>query len=306
MAPPPGYIQPTEVDAYGVANVPAATLARASAMIDTVLRRRDGMIWAPDSDGWPCYMLRKTPAFSLTVTGSVAPGEMVIVTLPTGAHMGDNWIGEAAVLDRAVPAATEACIIRAFDSYAGTVTLDLVRNAHTGPFVIDFGLSIMEERSLPAQRSITRLLETPVARVLSGVGRYGYGRRSEQALGTYADVNLLTMVSTFAGPPVWAYFSTDASSMNTMTGDIWVPPGVLLAYYTEVKFRYIAGWSIAGIPEPIKQATAMVGTAIQSGQFPGNALKLKAGDHEIQRGVATVLDTDMMRMLAPYRAHMFV
>jgi hypothetical protein len=87
---------------------------------------------------------------------------------------------------------------------------------------------------------------------------------------------------------------------------VWVPPGVLLAYYTEVKFRYVAGWPVDGVPDAVKQATAMLAYAIQNGQFPGNALRLKAGDHEIQRAVATVLDQDMKRMLAPYRAHMFV
>lgn len=303
---PPGYIQPTEVDAYGVAGIPAATLARSAAMVDSVLRRRDGLIWAPDRNGWPCYMLRKVPAFSFTVTGSISPGTLVSVTLPSGAQMADNWIGEAVILDRTVTGSTEACVIRSFDAPSRTVILDTVSTAHTGPFVMDFGLTIMEERSLPAQRSITRLLECPVARIHSGSGRYGYGRRDEQAIGTYADVNLLTMVSAFAGPPIWQYFSVDATSYNALTGDVWVPPGVLLAYYTEVKFRYVAGWPVDGVPDAVKQATAMLAYAIQNGQFPGNALRLKAGDHEIQRAVATVLDQDMKRMLAPYRAHMFV
>jgi len=298
------YILPTEVDAYGVAGIPSATLVRSSVMIDSLLQRREGLVWSPDAGGWPCYMARSRPTQTLTVAGPVNPGRTISIPMPLGFQASDNLIGEVVILDRANSNIVEACAVRSYTPT--TMILDAALYTHPGPVTMDFGLTIFEERSLPAARSISRVAEWPLVRIVSGAGRYGYGRRSEQALGSYQDINLLTVFGAFGGPPAWEYFSIDGTSFNSNTSEIWVPPGILLAYYTDVKIRYIAGWPIGGIPEEIKQATAMLANAIQAGQFPGNALKLKAGDHEITRGVATVLDVDMMRVLVPYKAHLLV
>lgn len=301
------YVQQTEVNNYGVAAIPMSTLMRASAMVDNILRFPHGLVWVPDANGWPCYMAKVSPSFSVTVASpSISPGVNLIVQLPPGSMLTDSIIGEVAVIDRLVPSATEAAVVRSFNAQAGTVTLATIQNAHSAPYVLDFGMTVAEERSLPTQRSITRLLETPIARVHSGAGRYGYGRRSDQMTGTYTDVNLLSMASAFAGPPAWQYFSVAASSFNQSSGEVWVPSGILLAYYTEVKFRYVSGWSLNDIPEAIKQATALLANAITQGQFPGNALRLKAGDHEIQRAVTTVLDVDTHRLLYAYRNTLMV
>jgi hypothetical protein len=74
---------------------------------------------------------------------------------------------------------------------------------------------------------------------------------------------------------------------------------------SEVAFRYVAGWSATNIPEAIKQAVALVAAGMQSNLLPGSITSYKAGDTQIVRAVASVLDTDTLNNLSSFKAHLF-
>lgn len=298
------YIQPSEFGAFGLLGVPERHVERASAIVDVLLKRPEGLMWAPDYAGWPCYMARLQPRMSITVNATIPAGTAIQVSVPGMLdNDSDSLVGEVVILDRANPSLVEACVIQS--ATPGTASLYVVQNTHTAPVTLDFGLAITEERSLPNQRSVTRVAKWPVGRLHSGVGRYGYGRRSDQMLGYFDDVNLLSMFMSFGGPPKWEFFETQASSINHETGEIWVPAGVLLAYFTDVKLRYVAGWQMTAIPQPVKEATAVIALAVQNQQLPGNILSYKAGDTSITRAIMSILDDDTIRLLLPFKAYQF-
>jgi hypothetical protein len=294
------YLSGTDLEAYGVPTATPAQVQRASALIDAYLKRPEGFVWVPDSIGSPCYMAGLDPTITLKPPQAIAPGAAVQISIP-GYNPGDEVLGEVVILDRGNQATVEACVIQAFG--AGQVTLQSVSFAHAAGCAMDFGLVVTEEKPMPNQRSLVHLMQWPIARPLSGVGRYGYGRRSDQMLGYFDDVNLLSMFSSFGGPPVWELFEIQASSLNPITGQYWVPAGVLLSYFTDVKVRYVAGWQATALPRPIKVATAMLIDAIAEAGMGPNVRRFNTGKIDIERFADTVLDHDTRDMLRPYRAH---
>ena len=301
-------ITPQDLETYGVPWATPAQVMRASTLIDAYLKRPEGCVWMPDSIGQPCYMAGLAPDMTLTADQEIAAGSNVAVSVPGFAPI-DTVLGAVVILDRgSAPPATgpnivEACVIDHF--HDGQIILSKVVNNHPGPVTIDFGLVIMEERQMPNQRSLIHLGQWPIVRILSGVGRYGYGRRSDQMLGYFDDVNLLSMFSSFGGPPVWELFEIQASSLNPMTGQYWVPAGVLLAYFTDVKVRYVGGWQASALPPPIKTATAMLVEAINEAGMGPNVRRFNAGKIEVERFADTVLDRDTKDSLRPFMAHVF-
>jgi hypothetical protein len=145
----------------------------------------------------------------------------------------------------------------------------------------------------------------PMGNVLSLMGRYAYGRRSDQVGGLYQEMNLLAAVQTFGGPPAWVFIPTNQCSWSDSTGEVWVPAGLLLAYYSDVKIKYVAGYQT--IPEPIVRATAMLArTMIADGSGFGSSLRsLSAGDSRIERFAASAMDSDVKNILEPYRSRLF-
>lgn len=296
-----------DYEMYGVPLTSQSHVLRASLLIDHYLRRPEGCVWVPDANGQPCYMAAKVPSLTYTTAGTISPGTSVVVSLP--AYVGDNdsLIGEVVVLDRLVPAVTEACIVQA--QTTGQITLTSVQFTHTGsttPVTLEFGMSISEELTMPNQRSVTRLSEWPIAKLMSGIGRYGYGRRTDQMLGYFYDANLIATLSAFGGPPAWVPFFTPASSLNPETGDLWVPAGTLLAYYTDVKIRYLGGWSAATLPPQIKVATASIVDAMSAAPMGPQIRRFNAGKTQIERFADTVLDPDVKSMLRPYMANWMI
>ncbi len=298
------YLQGGDPATYGVPNATPAQINEASALVDAYLQRPEGMVWSPDANGAPAYMAGLGPSFTLTSTGSIAPGQNVVVAVGLGQGLTNDMIGEALILDRATPSKTEVCVVSAVG--AGTITLASVGIAHTGAVVMEAGLVLLEERSLPANRSVTRVSRTPVARLISGVGRYAYGRRSQQISGNFNDINMLASVQAFGGPPMWVPFDVTQASVSTGTGEVWVPAGLMLAYYSDVRLRYVAGYPYAGLPSPIKQATAsIVGTMQDFPEVSGNMKRISAGKTTIERFSDTVLDADTKNMLTPFQAKLF-
>lgn len=298
---------PADYEMYGVPLTGQAHVIRASLLVDHYLRRPEGCVWGPDANGQPAYMVAKAPSLVYTFAGTILPGDSVDVALSGYVGDNDSLIGEVVVIDRLVPALTEVCTVQA--QQKGQITLTNVQFPHTGssnPITLEFGMSVSEELSLPNQRSVARLSEWPIAKLLSGIGRYGYGRRTDQMLGYFYDANLLSTLSAFGGPPAWTPFFTPASSLNPDTGDLWVPAGTLLSYYTEVKMRYISGWQANNLPSQIKIATASVVDALSAAPMGPQIRRFNAGKTNIERFADTILDPDIKSMLRPYMANWMI
>ncbi len=300
------YLQGTDPAAYGVPNATAAQIQQASAQIDAYLQRREGLLWGPDGNGNPCYMLGAASVLQLKLATAIAPGVNVqaTVTGPTGMLQ----VGTVLIADVAASAITEALVIAAVSDQQ--VTFANVQFAHAINGTLDMGMTITEQRTMPQNRPITMVSRTPVMNVLSGVGRYGYMRRGDDAVGSIDTYNLLAVMSKFGGPPAWEPWTPQANSIDPQTGTIWIPAGVLLAYYTEVRINYVAGWTYASLPVDVKQACAnIINNIVASAGVPGTAQKFKAGDTAIERFKAQpgmlnslLMDDDTKLLLSPYRA----
>lgn len=294
---------PPDYETYGCPLANPSNVLRASLLIDHYLHRPEGCIWAPDANGQPAFMAAMVPSLVFTTVTPILPGLNVIVPLPDYVGDADSLVGEMVVLDRLLPTSVETCVVKSVAT--GTMTLRQVQFAHlgsTGSITMEFGLAITEERALPSQRATTRLSQWPIARILSGLGRYSYGRRSEQELGTFYDVNLLSTMAAFGGPPSWCSFDVPSSSLNPNSGDLWVPAGTLLAYYTDVKMRYVSGWSAAGLPPQIKAACGMIVSALEAAPMGSQIRKFNSGKLTTERFADSVLDQDIRSMLRPYMA----
>jgi hypothetical protein len=299
------YIGPTELGSYGLIGVPAIYLSRASSLIDAVLGRPEGITWTPDANGWPCYMTRLTPRLTLNFTGPILPGVNVVVPVAGNIDTNpDQLIGEVIILDRLQTGILEACVVGT--ATATTITLNAVLFTHPGPVTADFGMVITELKQMPEGRSMAHLCSWPIARIHSGVGRYGYGRHGSDMYGYREEQSLLTIMQVFGSVPLWQPFPLAAASWDPLTGHVWIPSGLLLAYFNEVQIRYVAGWSQTNIPETIKQAVAALAVAMQTNLLPGSIISYKAGDTQIVRAAATILDADTLSQLNAFRAYAFV
>lgn len=119
--------------------------------------------------------------------------------------------------------------------------------------------------------------------------------------------NLLAAVTQFGGPPTWEKFDITKAGLDMSTGQVWVPAGVLLAYYTNVRLQYIAGWTYVTLPSSIKQACAnIINTMLNFPEVTGNIKMAKAGDSQVQRFADSVLDSDTKRLLEPFKLRGFV
>lgn len=300
---PSAYLVEDDKAAYGVPAATAQQITRASVLIDAYLNRPEGVIFVPTASGLPGYMLAKQPTTTLTAPGAIAAGSNVVVNV-TGA-VTSITVGTPLVIDRATAASVDVSIVTAIN---GTqITLDTVEHSHDAGVKLEAGLVIAETNQLPNGRPLTILAKTPIARVLSGQGRYGFGRRGDRWGGQMNDFNLLAAVSNFGGPPAWEPFTLNASGIDPETGQIWVPSGVLLAYYTEVRINYVAGWTYAAMPDAIRLACAqLIGIIANYPEFQGgNVSMISAGDHKIQRFAATVMDADLRLSLDSFRARLY-
>lgn len=297
------YIDPTEYAVYGISDASDAQVNAAGSLVNTFLLRPEGVVWSPDANGMAAYMANKQATLSYAVPAAVSPGSNVTVTVPN-AQFGPQNIGEVVILDRLVTGLTEACVVTA--SSGNTLTFSSVQFAHAANATAEFGMTILEELPVPSKRTTVRLSRTPVAQLLSGFGRYGYGRRSQQFAGPDVNTNLLAYVGAFGGPPLWTQFPISETDMNLNTGEVWIPPGLLLAYFSDVRLHYVAGWSKANIPTNLKQAVANIARAAIDNPLGGNIKTLKAGDGTVTRFAATAIDDDTKALLQPYRALLMV
>lgn len=320
------YISPVEFASYGIGDASPAQVDTAARLVNNYLNRPEGLIWVAGADGFPCYMAWKEPTLTLTLLAAISPGQNVVVNIP-GAQFGLQNIGEVVVLDRlgagsllledggnleteggenieleggGNPAVTEACVISAVSP--SSITLQNVQFAHATGAALDFGMSIVDEVAVAPKRTTVMTSRTPVARLQSGYGRYGFGRRSTQYSGADVASNLLAYVAAFGGPPLWTQFDVTDVDMNPMTGTLWCPPGILLAYFSDVRLHYCAGWQANNVPGNVKQAVANLVRAAIDLPYGASAKLVKAGNATIERFGNTLIDDDTKQLLEPYRA----
>lgn len=312
---PSAYIAQSELVQYGVDNATVAQITSASSLVDAYLRRPSGLMYMNDFQGLPCYMAALSPSLSLPLPAPISPGVNVVIQLPgpaagNGIISQTGTIGTVLILDRASgnqgqTSKCEACVISAVAG--NTITLANVQQSHAAGVAMEWGLTIQEQRTLPSTRSICRLGNWPLARLLSGLGSYRYGRRNDQNAGLYDDRNLLSIMQTFGGPPAWQPWDILAADFNPITGEVWIPTGIYMAYYSDVRIYYIAGFTQANIPPVIKQATAGIIIAkLNTSGLEGGVKMAKAGDTALERFANTVLDEDMRAEINQYVARAYV
>jgi hypothetical protein len=308
---PSAYLSQDDLNIYDVPTATNAQILSASALVDAYLKRPEGLQWMPDYAGNPCYMSALTPTFSFTLPAPISPG--INVSIPTsiaGYVSAYGQVGNVVLIDRlsgvqGKPTNCEACVIGSITSTA--IVLNSVGASHAQGATVEFGMVIREQKSLPSKRSLTRLSRWPIARLISGLGSYRYGRRDEQNAGLYADQSVLALMQTFGGPPEWLAWNTTTADYSEVTNEVWIPSGIFLAYYSDVRIFYVAGYQAASIPPCIKQATAgIIQGKINATGLQGGMKEAKAGQSALQRFESTVLDDDLRAQLAPYRALMLV
>jgi hypothetical protein len=296
------YLDPGEYAAYGLpSSATAAQVQTASSLIDQFTKRPEGLLWTADATGNPLYMTGLSPSQTFTADQTVTPGSSV--TVPVSGPINLLQQGDTLILDRANAEVAEAVTVIA--TSAGAVILKAVANAHASGSLLEGGLTIVEQKFLPGMRPITTLSRNPVARITSCSGRYGYGRRGDAGGSNINEFNLLAALSQFGGPPVWEVFDPLNTDVDSRTGQTWIPAGIMLAYYTEVKIRYLAGFTTATLPDTIKQACAMLVQAVANSPNLGAVKSYKAGDTQIVRWADTMISGDVRSMLLPFQVRAF-
>lgn len=299
---PSVYIQPNDYATYGLAaNTTQQQVQQASQMVDSYLKRPEGLLYGVDANGAPAYMLSKTPSAQLSAADGIQPG--VAVTVALSGPLGMLQAGDVLLVDAANAGVTEAVQVQAI--VGRNVTFTSVQFAHAAGCTLQAGMCITETKKLPANLPMTRVSRTPIAQALSGVGRYGYGRRGDDYNDSMNQFNLLAVMTNFGGPPPFEIFTPQASGMNSDTGELWIPAGVLLAYYTEIRFHYIAGFTYATLPDEIKQAVALTVYAMQQSAPKGNVQIEQAGGSKLQFFKASALSDDVKEMLKPWVARVY-
>lgn len=294
------YLQPADYATFGAPGAGIAQTMQASVLIDAYLARPQGLIYVADANGQAAYMAALSPELTLTSTNAFGPG--IAMQVPVSGPTQALTVGDCVVLDRASTTTMEAAQITAINGATLTITTQF---AHGAGCTIETGMQITESRYLPRQRSEVMLSLTPTVRIVGGTGRYSYGRRGD-AGGNMDDFNLLAAVSTFGGPPMWEIWPANASAgINARTGQVWVPAGLMMAYYSEVSIRYVAGFTYANLPSEIKLACARIVTSITQDPGIGNFKSVAAGDTKLERFAASHIDADTKAMLQPWRARAF-
>lgn len=302
------YIQSAGYAQYGLpATTTATQVYTASGLLDAYLRRPEGVEIGLDAAGAPAYMTAPNPGFTYKIAAPISAGQNVVATFAaSGAGssppLNPNMLGDVLLLDRANNATRETCIISAVAW--PQVTLTNVQFDHAANCTVEQGLAIFEQVPLPAARMLGRISRPGNPWLLSGMGIYAYGRRSDQVSGRFGNWALLTLVGpNFGGPPVWVPWPVSQAGVDPSTLDVWISWGFWPTPFSDVRIWYIAGWTYATIPEPIKWATAqLVTAAVQDGPASQNIRRWSADQISLERWTQSNLSPDIVRQLQQYRA----
>lgn len=308
---PSAYLQSADYTAFGApSGTTTAQVTQASALIDAYLRRPAGLIYTPDVNGQPCYMAALSPELTFTAVGAFGPGNGIQVQVDGPAAM--LQVGDVVVVDRANASLVEAITVTSIQGQfltLGSTAANVptgVQFSHASGCKLETGLVITEKRHLPKGRSEVMLGQTPVSRVIGGTGRYGYGRRGDAASYNADNFNLLAALNKFGGPPAWEIWPANTSAgIDAQTGQLWVPAGIMLVYYSEVKVRYVAGFQYANLPDVVKLACAQL--IVAQANIPGmnNLKSYQAGNTKIEQFASSLMTDDTRAMLQPFRARTF-
>lgn len=299
---PSSYLVAGDYASYGVGvATTAGQVIQASVLVDTYLRRPEGLIYVADADGNPVWMKSLNPSGSFLIAAGLSPGKNVVATITGPLSMLVK--GSVLVADKDTPATAEPLIVTSVTG--NQVTFASVNFAHAAGIAYSAGLIILETRNLPANRPLMLLSKNPVLRLLAGQGRYGYGRRGNSNNLALNEFNLLAVMSQFGGPPMWENIDISHTDFNPETGQVWLPAGIMLAYYSEVRISYLSGFLYSTLPDIIKIATANIIRSQLDSPLSGNLKLIKAGDTQMERFLDTVLDKDTRLMLVPYRARTY-
>ena len=327
---PSVYLQSTDYAEYGVPNATAQQVEQASSLIDGYLKRREGLIYETDGWGNPCCMAAKEPTFTLVAQEAFGPGAVNVVLNVSG-PINQIVEGEVLIVDRGLPT-EEAVVVQVspvpysnspngqsgMNNLTGAIwgsngnqtqainqiTLASCSFAHAANAELLGGLVIKEEHPLPSDRPICQLNRVPAVAIMSGQGRYGYGRRGNTQFYAIQQFNLLNMLQGFTGPPLWINFQVNINNLDPERGTFWVPSGVFLAYYSRVRAWYVAGFSYENLPAPVKQACANVINVLAQYGPSASIAAQAAGAINIKRFQDTVIDADTRELLRPYTARL--
>jgi len=296
------YLRTQDYADYGLdASTTRGQVLSASVLIDAYLKRKEGLIWNADGTGNPGWMDALVPTITLRSAGPIEPGQNVPVNV-TGGIAGLS-VGEVLILDRLNEELAEPVVVASITGQ--TILLQSVALSHPGPCTFDLGLTIKQHKFMPDGRPLTTLAYTPIVRLISGQGRYGYGRRGAAGKYQVDDYNLLASLSHFGGPPAWEFFPLENTGVDNGSGQVWVPAGVMLSYYSEVNIWYVAGFSRDNLPDAIRMACAQLIQAQANLPQMGNARSYKAGDTQITAFASTLLSDDSKALLDQYRAKLY-
>ncbi len=326
---PSQYLQGADLAAYGVPNATTQQVEQASTLIDGYLKRREGLLYEVDGYGNPCAMAAKQPTFTLTATEAFGPGSNL--TFQVTGPINQLVQGEVLIVDRGLDT-EEALVVQVspvpfsnspngeagVDNITGaiwgsngnqssttnTITIAYCNFAHAVGATLLGGLTIKEEHPLPSDRPICQLNRVPAVAILSGQGRYGYGRRGNTQFYAIQQFNLLNMLQGFTGPPLWINFQVNINNLDPERGTFWVPSGVFLAYYSRVRAWYIAGFAYDNLPSPVKQACANVINVLATYGPSAAIAKQSSGPINLARFQDTVIDADTRELLRPYVARL--
>lgn len=292
----------SELERYGVAaDTSEAQIIQASVLVDTYLRRVEGLEYIEDAAGNPVAMKSLVATGKFKILGGITPGKNIVADL--FGPVSTLTPGTILVVDKETPALAEPLVI--ISRTNSRVIFKEVKYAHSTDAFYESGLVIFETKQLPSNRPLMLLSKAPVLRLLHGQGRYGYSRRGGSNNYTLNEFNLLAVMTQFGGPPVWENINIDFTDYNPQTCEVWIPAGIMLAYYSEVRMSYLAGYTYDNLPSIIKQATANIVNSQVTSPLNGNLKLIKAGDTQMERFLDTVLDTDTRLMLNAYRARVY-
>ena len=327
---PSEYLQAADYAEYGVPSATVQQVQQASTIIDGYLKRREGLIYETDGWGNPCCMAAKEPTFTLVAQEAFGPGAVNVVLNVTG-PINQIVEGEVLIVDRGLPT-EEAVVVQVspipysnspngqsgMNNLTGAIwgsngeqtqainqiTIASCSFAHAANAQLLGGLVIKEEHPLPSDRPICQLNRVPAVAIMSGQGRYGYGRRGNTQFYAIQQFNLLNMLQGFTGPPLWINFQVNINNLDPERGTFWVPSGVFLAYYSRVRAWYVAGFSYENLPSPVKQACANVMNVLSTYGPSASIAAQGAGAINIKRFQDTVIDADTRELLRPYTARL--